>query len=204
MQKLSFKLAVVIAAMGFFAPTTSEAAWIALTKNDGIKTVAKRASSTHEGIAKRAGVQLTKQQASFVAKFGAYLKSIGESAVVTSGARSPQQQLSIIKSKVREAGATRKFPTLARASVAKPSTWLRAWEWLRARHVPVNAPASAGGEAQASNHLKGLAVDMISGSLDHLKNLVLGFASSSFAEKAALRVVSIAREPGCVHVNLQP
>lgn len=202
MQKLSFKLAVLVAAVGLCCPVTTQA--ISLAKNDGIKTVAKRASSVHEGIAKRAGVQLTKNQASFVSKFGAYLRSIGESAVVTSGARSPQQQLSIIKSKVREFGATRLFPKLARASVAKTSTWLAAWGWLRARHVPVNAPASAGGEAEASNHIKGLAVDMISGSLDHLKQLVLGFASSSFANRAALHVASIAREAGCVHVNLRP
>jgi hypothetical protein len=204
MQKLLFKLAVGITAIGFFAPSYSQAKWIALAKNDGIKTVAKRASSTHSGIAKRAGVQLTKQQATFVSKFGAYLNSVGESAVVTSGARSPEHQLSIIKSKVREAGATRKFPKLARASVSRPSTWLAAWDWLRARHVPVNAPASAGGEAQASNHIKGLAVDMISGSLDHLRNLVLGFASSVYAMHSPLKVASIAREPGCVHVNLRP
>ena len=204
MQKLSFKLAVVVVAMGFFVPNNSEAAWIALAKSDGIKTVGKRASTVHTGIAKRSGVQLTKKQASFVSKFGAYLHSIGESAVVTSGARSPEHQLSIIRSKVRELGASRMFPKLARASVSKPHTWLAAWEWLRARHVPVNAPGAAGGEAQASNHIKGLAVDMISGSLDHLKEMVLGFSSSSFAHKAALRVVSIAREPGCVHVNLAP
>src|SRR5436190_15411875 len=129
MQKLSFKLAMMAMAIGLVAPKNSEAAWIALAKNDGIKTVAKRASSVRTGIAKRSGVQLTKKQASFVSKFGVYLNSIGESAVVTSGARSPEHQLSIIKSKVRELGASRKFPKLARASVSKPHTWLAAWEW---------------------------------------------------------------------------
>jgi hypothetical protein len=49
-----------------------------------------------------------------------------------------------------------------------------------------------------------MAVDLISGSLDHLRSLVLAFANSSFAQHAALKVMSIAREPGCVHVNLRP
>ena len=177
--------------------------WITLSNHDGIAVVGKKRTTAPAGIVKRAGVQLTKNQASFVTGLGQYLKSQGEYAVVTSGARSPDHQLSIIKSKIKSMGASRKFPQLRRASVARTSTWLAAWEYLRARHVPVYAPASAGGEASASNHIKGLAVDLISGSLDHLKNLIMGFASSTFASRSALHVLSIAREPGCVHVNLK-
>ena len=69
--------------------------------------------------------------------------------------------------------------------------------------VPVYAPNTAGGEASASNHIKGLAVDVISGSLDHLRNLVTDFSHSIFARKSPLQVASIAREPGCVHINLK-
>jgi hypothetical protein len=178
--------------------------WIPLAKRDGIAVVTKkRKSITRTGIVKRASVQLTKKQASFVSNLGKYLKSVGESATVTSGARSPQHQLAIIKSKIHEVGATRQFPELKRATVQKTSTWMRAWEYLRARHVPVNAPASAGGEAETSNHIKGLAIDLIAGSLDHLRNLVLGFSHSIFAKKSSLQVASIAREPGCVHINLR-
>ncbi|HZK77134.1 MAG TPA: hypothetical protein VFD13_09515, partial [Candidatus Kapabacteria bacterium] len=117
-------------------------------------------------------------------------------------ARSPEHQLSIIQSKVRALGATRKFPELRRATASRSSTWLRAWDYLRARHVPVYAPNSAGGEALASNHTKGLAIDFISGSLDHLASLVRSFSYSHLAMLSPLRVASIAREPGCVHVNL--
>ena len=180
------------------------ATWIKLEKHDGIPIVSHKHKVAHTGIVKRAGVQLTKKQAGFVAKLGQYLRSQNEYAIVTSGARSPQHQLAIIKQKIRAIGAARKFPQLNHAEVRKTSTWLAAWEYLRARHVPVNAPSSAGGEAAASNHIKGLAVDLISGSLDHLSHLILGFARSSFASRSLLRVASIAREPGCVHVNLAP
>ena len=180
----------------------AQATWIALAKHDGIPVVGKHRRGAHSGVVKRAGVQLTKKQAAFVSKFGQFLKSVGESATVTSGARSPQHQLSIIKAKVSAAGAARKFPELRHATPARPSTWLRAWEFLRARHVPVYAPNSAGGEASASNHIKGLAVDFISGSLDHLASLVREFSHSRLGMLSPLHVVSIAREPGCVHVNL--
>ncbi|HWF43225.1 MAG TPA: hypothetical protein VG537_01155 [Candidatus Kapabacteria bacterium] len=179
-------------------------AWIPLSKHDGIAVVSHKRQSARSGIVKRAGVQLTKNQAGFVSRLGQYLKSMGEYAIVTSGARSPDHQLSIIKQKIRAIGASRIFPQLRHATVSRSNTWLAAWEYLRARHVPVNAPASAGGEAAASNHIKGLAVDLISGSLDHLRSLILGFAHSSFASRAPLAVASIAREPGCVHINLMP
>jgi hypothetical protein len=185
-------------------PVVVPAAWIPLSKHDGIAVVSHKRRSAHSGIVKRAGVQLTKNQAGFVSKLGQYLKSMGEYAIVTSGARSPDHQLSIIKQKIRAIGAWGKFPQLRHAIVSRSSSWLAAWEYLRARHVPVNAPASAGGEASASNHIKGLAVDLISGSLDHLRSLILGFARSSFALRSPLSVASIAREPGCVHINLTP
>ena len=178
------------------------AEWIKLEKHDGISVVSHKRKAARAGIVKRAGVQLTKYQAGFVSKLGQYLRSVGEYAIVTSGARSPEHQLTIIKSKIHAMGATQKFPELRHATAKKSYTWLAAWQYLRTRHVPVNAPASAGGEASASNHIKGLAVDLISGSLDHLSHLILGFAHSSFALHSPLRVASIAREAGCVHINL--
>ncbi|HET6401423.1 MAG TPA: hypothetical protein VFH95_08500 [Candidatus Kapabacteria bacterium] len=225
MVKLSFtniqklpvvRVAVVALAMGsLIAPNVSHATSrhhhrptrnshrLVLSKHDGISVVGrKHGTASTEGIVKRSGVQLTAKQAIFAQKFGQYLKSEGESAVITSGTRSPWEQLSIIKSRVRSIGATRKFPELRYATARRPSTWLRAWDYLRARHVPVYAPTSAGGMALASNHTKGLAIDFISGSLDHLASLVRSFSYSHLAMLSPLRVASIAREPGCVHVNL--
>ncbi len=182
--------------------STASASWIALAKHDGIPVVSKRHAAVRPGLVQRVGVELTKKQAVFAQRLGEYLRSVGQSAVITSGARSPEHQLSIIKSRVRSLGASYKFPELRRATPARPNTWLRAWDWLRARHVPVNAPTSADGEADVSNHTKGLAIDFISGSLDHLASLIRNFAHTRLAMLSPLRVASIAREPGCVHVNL--
>lgn len=202
-QKFFAFLAIVaISTTGIYS--SASATWIAIKKHDGIPAVGKRTRAAHAGVVKRAGVQLTKKQAVFASRFGQYLRSVGESAVITSGARSPQHQLAIIKSKVRDMGVSYKFPELRHATPARSSTWLRAWDWLRARHVPVYAPNSAGGDALASNHTKGLAIDFISGSLDHLASLVRNFSHSRLAMLSPLRVASIAREPGCVHVNLAP
>ena len=184
--------------------TSAGAAWLPIVQHDGIPVVAGRHRAAHAGVAKRSGVELTKKQAIFASRFGQYLKSVGESAVITSGARSPEHQLAIIKERVRTLGATREFPELRRATPARPSTWLAAWDYLRARHVPVYAPNSAGGEASASNHIKGLAIDFISGSLDHLASMIRSFSHSRLAMLSPLHVASIAREPGCVHVNLAP
>lgn len=180
----------------------SAASWIALTKHDGIPVTSKRHRIARAALVKRPGVELTKKQATFASRFGEYLKSVGETAVITSGARSPSHQLSIIEAKVRSMGAARRFPELRHATASRPGSWLRAWDYLRSRHVPVYAPNSAGGEALASNHTKGLAIDFISGSLDHLASLIRSFSYSHLAMLSPLRVASIAREPGCVHVNL--
>lgn len=192
----------VIAALSLIVVSLHAEPAFTVVKKDGI-AVTKSRRSTHSGISKRKGVQLTAKQAKFVQSLGQYLSTEGETALVTSGARSPQHQLAIIKSKVREAGATRRFPELKRATVSKTSTWLRAWQYLRAIHVPVYAPKEAPGVySEVSNHTKGLAVDLISGSLDHLHGLVANFEHSAYAAMAPLRVVSIAREAGCVHINL--
>ena len=202
--KKFFAILVVSGIASAVIASAACASWIAITKHDGIPVVGKRARLARSGVVKRAGVQLTKKQAVFASRFGEYLRSVGETAVITSGARSPAHQLAIIKSKVRDMGASYKFPELRRAAPSRPSTWLRAWDWLRARHVPVNAPSSADGEAEASNHIRGLAIDLISGSLDRLASLVRNFSHSRLAMLSPLHVASIAREPGCVHVNLAP
>lgn len=157
-------------------------------------------------ITKNPEVTLTADQIDFVKNFGQYLAAIGQKVVVTSGERSPEGQLDLIKQRIDERNATAQFPELATATLADTSMWLKAWQWLRARHVPVNAPAEVEGvRVNVSNHLKGLAVDFIGPQgLDRLRSQVIGFQRSKFGRAAKLAVTTIAREPGCVHVNLRP
>jgi len=153
------------------------------------------------GISKNSEVILTDEQAKVVLAFNNYLKSRGQWAVVTSGKRTSENQLNIIKDKVADLGATQKFPQLEEASVMDTKIWLKAWQWLRAKHVPVNAPAAVPG-ASVSMHLKGQAIDFIAQDLDDLRSWFASYAKSSFAKQADLKITAIVREPGCVHVNL--
>ena len=166
-------------------------------------TVERNVPISDVGISKNSEVNLTDAQAAFVKAFNDYLVSKGNYAIVTSGKRTSDQQLNIIKDRVEERGASSKFPRLEDATVADTKIWLKAWQWLRRKHVPVNAPAAVpGADVATSMHLKGLAIDFISSDLDRLRNWLASFAHSSYAKESKLQVAAIVREPGCVHVNL--
>jgi hypothetical protein len=180
---------------------------IPVVLDDGLPVTEQRGMPVgNEIVSKNPEVTLTSAQINFIDNFGKYLQAIGQKIVVTSGERSPENQLDIIKDRIAERNATDKFPELANASYDNPSSWLKAWQWLRARHVPVNAPGEAdGAHVNVSNHLKGLAIDMIGPQgLDRLHSQVVSFEHSKFAQNAKLAVTTIAREAGCVHINLTP
>jgi hypothetical protein len=170
--------------------------------DDGIPITMER-NEPVEGysISKNPEVILTEKQTDFVQAFGDYLASRNEWAIVTSGKRTSESQLAIIKQRIEEKGAEKKFPKLEEASVADVKIWLAAWKWLRARRVPVNAPAAVRG-ASVSQHLSGRAMDFISDDLDELRSLVAGFAKSKYAKQADFKITAIVREPGCVHINV--
>ena len=154
-------------------------------------------------IAKNTEVILTDGQASVVKAFGDYLTAHGEWAVVTSGKRTSEGQLALIKERITEKGADAKFPKLEEASILDTKIWLKAWRWLTRRHVPINAPAPVPGEnVRTSMHLQGLAIDLISNNLDHLRSMLANFSRSEYAGQAQLHITGIIREPGCVHINL--
>ncbi|HWF43050.1 MAG TPA: hypothetical protein VG537_00255 [Candidatus Kapabacteria bacterium] len=166
-------------------------------------TVERNVPVSDIGICKNAEVNLTDAQAAFVKAFNDYLISKGDYAIVTSGKRTSDQQLNIIKERVDERGASSKFPKLEEATIADTKIWLKAWQWLRRKHVPVNAPAAVpGADVAPSMHLKGLAIDFISSDLDNLRSWLASFIHSPYAKESKLQIVAIVREPGCVHVNL--
>jgi hypothetical protein len=166
-------------------------------------TVERNVPVSAVGISKNSEVNLTDAQVAFIKAFNDYLVSKGNYAIVTSGKRTSDQQLNIIKDRVVEHGASSKFPKLEEATVADTKIWLKAWQWLRRKRVPVNAPAAVpGADVATSMHLKGLAIDFISSDLDNLRSWLATFAHSSYAKESKLHIAAIVREPGCVHVNL--
>jgi hypothetical protein len=166
-------------------------------------TVSPNVPVVDSGLSANQEVVLTDKQAALVRAFDEYLKAKDEFAIITSGKRTPESQLAIIKDRIMEHGVARKFAALAEATVADVRAWLPAWRWLVARRVPVNAPAAVPGtRVRTSAHLEGRAIDIISDDLDHLKGVVAAFMRSSYAKQADLKIASILREPGCLHLTL--
>lgn len=152
-------------------------------------------------LSKNSDVFLTEQQEEFAEAFAKYLAEQGKTAIVTSGKRSSESQLDIIKERIQELGVSKKFPALQNATVSNTKSWLAAWNWLRGKKVPVNAPAAVSG-AKSSLHIEGRAIDMIASDLDQLKNWLTSFSRSMYAKQTSLRIAGILREPGCIHVSL--
>lgn len=153
------------------------------------------------GLSMNSEVVLTDKLAEVAHAFDNYLNAHDEFAIITSGYRSPQTQLDIIKERIEEHNADSRFPKLDDATLADVHIWLRAWHWLARRHVPVNAPLAVNG-ANVSMHTKGQAMDFISDDLDHLRSMLANFEHSKYAKQAPMQITAIVREPGCVHINL--
>ncbi len=174
----------------------------AVTERYGIPiTIVRDHPNADTGLSMNSEVILTNKLAAVAHAFDQYLDAHREFAIITSGERTPQGQLDIIKQRIDEHNADAKFPNLDDATVADTKIWLRAWHWLVRRHVPVNAPAAVDG-ADVSMHTKGLAMDFISDNLDQMRAMLAGFARSKYASEASLHITAIVREPGCVHINL--
>ncbi len=175
---------------------------IPVIERDGIPiTTVRDEPDGPVGLSMNSEVVLTDPLAKVAQAFNKYLEAHQEFAIVTSGYRSPQTQLDIIKQRIDERDADSRFPKLDDATVADVSIWLRAWHWLVRRHVPVNAPLAVEG-ANVSMHTKGRAMDFISDNLDHLRSMLADFERSKYAKEAPMHITAIVREPGCVHINL--
>ena len=179
---------------------------IPIELHDGFPVTAVRGVPVDSlGLSKNSDVSLTADQVQFADRFNEYLSQRHEWAVMTSGERSPEGQLDIIKERIDERGATAQFPGLGDATLDQTNVWLKAWNWLRAHHVPVNAPADVPGQAvRTSQHLKGMAIDFIGPTLNDVSGYLADYAKSKLAKDAPLKIVGIVREPGCVHINLAP
>lgn len=162
--------------------------------------------SATAGIFKRPTVQLTGELAGFARTLSQYFSQNHMQAMITSGVRTGDRQLEIIKDRIQACGMTSEFPGIRTATVRDKNIWEPAWEWLKARHVPVNPPADYvdddGNKVGGSLHLKGLAVDLVSDNLDALKSALELFVDSKAAKSSPLQVIGLVRERDCVHVSL--
>ena len=172
---------------------------VSISSHDGIPLTAGA------GLYKRPGVMLTDELADFARDLSIYFSRNHFQAMITSGVRTGDRQLDIIKQRIVAYGMMNAFPGLANATVTDKEIWSPAWEWLKAHRVPVNPPADymddGGNMVGASLHLKGLAIDVVADNLDALKDAIIAYANSGrFA--GGLRILGLTRERDCVHIAL--
>ena len=150
---------------------------------------------------------LTDEQRALAASIADYLSAHHIQGVITSGLRSGERQLGLIKEKIARAGMMGAFPGLAAATLQDANIWAPAWHWLKVRRIPVDPPAGFmtrdGNTYQPSLHTRGLALDMIGGNLTTLAYVLLHYANDPRASYGApLRITALTRERDCVHLSL--
>jgi hypothetical protein len=178
---------------------------VSISAHDGIPVYAD--GSSIFGLLKRDNVLMTTPLAKFVQTLSKYFSDNKMQALISSGVRSSARQLDIIKERIAEYGQLANFPELKTAAVSDTAKWLSAWQWLTARHVPVNPPADItndeGSKFGGSLHLKGLAMDVVSDDLDALKQAIEVYKIESEKTRSkGLHISSTLRERDCVHISL--
>ncbi len=178
---------------------------VSISTHDGIPVYADGAEDF--GLLKRDNVQMTTSLAKFAQTLSKYFSVNKMQALITSGVRTSAKQLDIIKERIAEYGQLASFPDLKTASVADTAKWHSAWEWLKARHVPINPPADIANEdgsvVGGSLHLKGLAMDVVSDDLGALKQAIeLYKTESEKTHTNGLHISGLVRERDCVHISL--
>jgi hypothetical protein len=181
---------------------------VSITAKDGLPIMAKLSNNTAGvGIYKRPAVQMTKDMAKLAQDISKYFAENNMQALVTSGVRTNKGQLELIKDRIAERGMMRNFPALATATIKDTAIWTEAWEWLKARHVPINPPGDYvnddGQKVGGSLHLKGLAMDLVADDLDALKMALQSYmASPEHKKRRGMKITGFVREPDCVHISL--
>jgi hypothetical protein len=181
---------------------------VSITAKDGLPIMAKLSNNLSAvGIYKRPHVQMTKDMAKLAQDISKYFAENNMQALITSGVRTSKGQLELIKDRIAERGMMAQFPGLATASIKDTAIWESAWEWLKARRVPINPPADYvdddGKKVGGSLHLKGLAMDLIADDLVALKKGLEQYAlSQEHRKRKGLKITGLVLEPDCVHISL--
>jgi hypothetical protein len=127
-------------------------------------------------------------------------------AIITSGVRSGESQLDLIKQRVEEKGGEKLHAGIFNATLKDSTIWAKAWRWLANKHVPINPPADIVENGRvvkrSSDHLKGHAIDFISPNLKDLHSMLTRYAASKEAKQQNLRIRAVVLEPYCVHIAI--
>lgn len=187
---------------------THESFEVAIASNDNVPLAAgSHIPASPVGVSKRPEVNLTDDMAELAMSISKFMEKNNKYAILTSGVRSGESQLEIIKQRIEEKGGAKKHAGIFNATLQDTNVWVKAWNWLRAKRVPVNPPGDIRGKGgqivrKSSDHLKGKAMDLISPNLKDLHRMLVKYAASKEAKQQDLRIRAVVLEPYCVHIAL--
>lgn len=139
-----------------------------------------------------------------------YFRAAGLRVKVTSGYRSPNYQLGLIKRKAINYGLDKKYPSIRTATVDDMESWRGAWdELLNVKGYIINPPVPAvsrigeraGRRIGASPHSSGKALDLSSGNpgdLDRIAAVLRQYREDG----GPIKQILIERVNNAVHVGL--
>ena len=157
-------------------------------------------------IAIRSGVKLTQEIEKVVRELDAYFRTANLPVTLTSGYRTPEDQLRIIRDQSIRRGISRKYPSIKTATVDNVASWLDAWDELlnREKYI-VNPPKDAcsritGKCYQPSPHTRGVAFDLSGANLDSIAGVVRDYCRRG----GAISQILVERTNNAVHVGVGP
>lgn len=155
-------------------------------------------------IAIRSGVKLTPETEKAVRQLDGHFRRANLQVTLTSGYRTPEDQLRIIRDQAIKRGINRQYPSIGTATVDKVESWLGAWDELLNRHgYVVNPPRDAcsritGKCYQPSPHTRGVAFDLSGADLDRIAGVVREYCRQG----GPISQILVERTNNAVHVGV--
>jgi peptidoglycan hydrolase-like protein with peptidoglycan-binding domain len=208
----SFQTRVGLVADGIVGPLTESALLKAGASNPPGFQKTPRAPTTPPGstplsptyISISSGVQLSPAIETALRGLDEHFKRANLRVTLTSGVRSTEKQLSIIREQAIKRGIDKKYPSIRTATVDNISSWQGAWEELLHVHkYIVNPPKQVesridGHVYPISPHMAGTAMDFSGADLDRIASAVKSYCSAG----GVVSQILIERTNGAVHVGV--
>jgi len=162
---------------------------------------------TKFSIATRPAVKTTYSLERVVYDLEPYFQKEGLQVQQTSGYRSPEYQLELIKRKAIEYGLDKKYPSIRTATVADVESWRGAWDELLNKHgYIINPPVPtesrlAGRTILASTHSSGKAFDLSTYKRTDLARIA-AVVQRYKQDGGPIKQILIERKNNAVHVTL--
>ena len=150
------------------------------------------------------GVQMSPAIENAVRGLDEHFKRANLRVTLTSGVRSAEKQLSLIREQAIKRGIDKKHPSIRTATVDNISSWQGAWEELLHVHdYTVNPPKEVRSRVNGhlysiSPHMAGTAMDFSGADLDRIANVVKGYCAAG----GVVSQILVERTNNAVHVGL--